>query len=83
MLRLLKRLAKQVDKEEFLKQLKEQWRPLLKSTDVGVEGAKAYARIRQSKLKDVFDIVGVTQEDIKKVVQELVSEHGKEVIKDV
>jgi len=74
---LLRKLAKQIDKEEFLKQLKDAWRPLLKSKSVARETSIAYARVRQSDMKEVFDIVGITEEDIRKVIRGIVDE-GKE-----
>jgi hypothetical protein len=72
---LAKQLAKQIGKEAFLKELKDNWKPVLdlsKSTDDIVDSS--WGRIKQMKFESVFAVVGVTKEDIRKMIEELKNE---------
>jgi len=64
--------ADTMDKEDFLGQLMEQWYPLIKKdADVDEEVKKARKRINSNWFKNVFDKVGITDEDIKKVILDI------------
>lgn len=67
------KLAKGISKEEFLLQLKDQWHPYVKKhTPIEDELAAAMHRINKSgAFKAAFDEVGVTEEDIKQVLEEI------------
>ena len=72
---VLKRLAKGTSKEAFLAQLKEEWR---KQLPVGGGGIKideivdgSMQRIEKSGLKDIFDTVGITREDLVQALKEV------------
>lgn len=68
-------LASNVKKEEFLKQLKSQWKSQLKTDDIDRETNKAWERIQHSgPFLLAFMKVGITKEDIKKTLQEIVEE---------
>jgi len=74
---MAKRLAKQVGKEEFLEQLKGEWRSLPRNgnevdIDLVIDGSME--RIKKSGIKEAFDIVGITREDLKKVLVEVLRE---------
>ncbi len=75
------RLAGSIDKETFLKQLKEQWRPYVKKgSDIDDEVTRARVRINSSDFKEAFDKVGVTDDDLKRVLKELQDEKPEQVI---
>ena len=68
--------AGHVDKEDFLKQLKAAWKNELKHKVIDVEHETRQVRIRinESGMSKVFDKVGVGDEDIRKVLDEIKSE---------
>jgi len=70
------RAAKKINKEDLLSQLKAQWAPLVKKdANLEIEVKKAWDRIESSGLfRKVFDIVGITEEDIRKVLSEIIKE---------
>ena len=69
---LAKQVAKKVDKEDFLRQLKEAWTPEIKKhADVQEVIANSRARIEESGLADVFKTAKVTDEDLEKVIREI------------
>jgi len=65
--------AKEMDKETFLGQLLEQWYPIVKSNaDTEEEVKKARKKIDKSKwFKNIFDTVGVTDADIRGVIEDI------------
>jgi len=65
--------AKEMNKETFLGQLLEQWYPMIKSdADTEEEIKKARKRIDKSKwFKHIFDTVGITDEDIRGVIEDI------------
>lgn len=66
------RLAKNINKEDFLSQLKEAWRPYVKkNTPIEDELAAATERIEKSGFKKAFDTVGVTEDDIRTLLEEI------------
>lgn len=69
----VEKLAKKVDKEDFLEQLKEQWRPLIrKDSNIEVELKKAMERIKSpGPFSKAFEIVGITKDDIKRILKQL------------
>lgn len=67
------KLAKNISKEDFLKQLKEQWRPYVKKhAPIEEELAAATGRINSSgEFKKAFEAVGITETDIQQVLEEI------------
>jgi len=79
------KLAKNVNKEDFLSQLKAAWRPYIKAgSDVDEETKKAMERINSSgSFKVAFDTIGVTEEDVKGIVRDVLDEKPAQVIREV
>lgn len=76
---MTKRMAKRIGKEAFLEQLKAEWARNLpgnrKSLDVEEVVNGAMQRIQKAgPFKDAFEIAGITKEDLRKVLEELVNE---------
>ncbi len=68
-----KTLAKNISKDDFLLQLKEAWRSHVKKhTPIEQELANAMARINSSGVfKVTFDMVGITEDDVRTVLEEI------------
>lgn len=64
-------MAGSVDKEYFLNQLREEWKGNLSGTPFNVEkqADKALKNIKMSGMKFVFDKVGITRDDLIKVLE--------------
>jgi len=78
------KLAGKVDKETFLSQLKEQWRPLVKKgADIEEAVTKARERINSSNFKEAFDKVGITDDDLRTILREVQEEKPEQVINEV
>jgi NCAIR mutase (PurE)-related protein len=73
---LLARLtAGKIKKEDFLAQLKPQLAPFIKKdTDTEEEVKVQRTRIKKSGFESVFNQVGITDEDLRKVIEEIKSE---------
>ena len=71
---LAKQLAKRMSKEDFLAQLKEAWASTLHGTDVDKVTEDAKRRIHSSGQEDLFKAVGVTDDDLRRVVKEIIDE---------
>jgi len=70
-----KRVSKHIDKANFLDNLYYIWRgEICQYTDIDYEVQRALERINKSGLKDVFDAVGVTEGDIKAVLERIIRE---------
>ena len=66
------KLVRGVPKKDFLRQLKDAWRPYVKKhTSIEDELAAAQDRIASSAFKTAFDTVGVTEEDIRTILEEI------------
>lgn len=66
------KLAENIDKEDFLLQLKDAWFPYVKKhTPIEVELQAAQDRIRKSPFRKSFETVGITNGDIQKVLEEI------------
>lgn len=71
-----KRLVKQIPKEEFIRLLKEEWNQNLPKNrdeidvDLVVDGS--IERIKKSGLKKIFDVVGITREDLVEALGEVI-----------
>jgi preprotein translocase subunit SecA len=67
------RLAGNISKDDFLRQLKEAWRPRVKKhTPIETELVAAMARINSSGgFKKAFDRVGITESDVRTVLEEI------------
>jgi len=67
------KLAQNIDKEDFLKQLKEAWHQYVKkTTPIEQELAAAMNRInRTNSSRKVFETVGITEDDIRTVLEEI------------
>ena len=74
-------MAGSVDKEYFLNQLREEWKGNLAGTNFNPEkqADKSLKNIKMSGMKFVFDKVGITREDLIKVLEEIKKEHPPEV----
>lgn len=68
------KLAKQISKEDFLDQLKEAWAPELKGKNVEDILSKSKKRIEKSGRKKLFDTVGITDDDLREVIKEIINE---------
>jgi len=76
------KLAGNIDKKDFLSQLKEQWRPFVKrSSNIEDEVTKARERIEKSDFRGAFDKLGITDEDLRGVFKELQEENPEQVIR--
>ena len=79
---MAKRLAKQIPKEDFIDQLKQEWDKSLPKNgseldiDLVVDGSMQ--RIRESGLGEAFDIVGITREDLVEALKEVMGKPGGE-----
>jgi uncharacterized protein YecA (UPF0149 family) len=67
------KLSKGIDKEDFLTQLEEAWRPYVKrDSDIEQELVRARERINSSgAFKSAFENVGVTDDDLRQVLQNI------------
>lgn len=73
--KLAEKTAKLLSKEDFLNPLKEEWKKhISRNSDVDDEVRKAWNRVKSSGYQSVFKVVGVTEEDIRKVVEEIIEE---------
>ena len=74
------KMAREASKDEFLKkeflaQLKPQWTPYVKqSSTIGEEMQAVEKRIKQSGLSKAFEVAGITNVDIRKILEEIRSE---------
>jgi len=72
-------LASNIKKEEFLKQLKGPWKAQLKTDNIDKETNKAWERIQRSgPFLLAFMKIGITKEDIKKTITEIIEEREKD-----
>ncbi len=67
------KLSKNIDKDDFLAQLEEAWRPYVKrDSDIEQELKNARERINGAKqFKSAFESIGVTDDDLRKVLQNI------------
>ena len=69
---MAKFLAKKISKEDFLEELKDAWSEVVnKNSDVERELKKAQERIKKSGYEDVFKTVGITEDDLRKVITDI------------
>lgn len=73
-------MAGSVDKEYFLNQLREEWKGNLAGTNFNAEkqADRSLKNIKMSGMKFVFDKVGITREDLIKVLEEIKKENPPE-----
>ena len=76
---MTKRMARRIGKEAFLEQLKAEWAHSLpgnrRDSDVEEVVNGAMQRIQKAgPFKETFGTVGITREDLKKVLEELINE---------
>lgn len=72
---MAKRLAKQVSKEDLLGPLKDAWRPLItEDTSIEEQVKISMDRIKKSGMGSVFSTIGITKDDIKKVLTDIKEE---------
>lgn len=73
-------MAGSVDKEYFLNQLREEWKGNLAGTNFNTEkqADRSLKNIKMSGMKFVFDKVGITREDLIKVLEEIKKENPPE-----
>jgi len=65
-------LAKEIDKDDFLEQLKDAWTPLVKKhTPIEDELVAAQERIDKSPYKKAFEVANITSEDIRELLEEI------------
>jgi len=76
------KMASNIEKEDFLRELKAKWYPYVKKhSDPEAEMRKASERISQSgPFKKAFEVVGITDEDIRKVITEIQAEKPEQVV---
>jgi len=66
------RLARNINKDDFLRQLKDAWRPHVKKyTPIEDELAAAMRRIKGSGFQKAFNTIGVTESEILTVLEEI------------
>lgn len=66
------RMAREMDKGEFLNELKGQWTPFVKRNSTADEEMKAVEkRIKVSGLAKAFEVAGITSTDIRTVLREI------------
>ena len=72
---LAKKVAQSIKKEDFLSQCKQAWYPLIKiNSSTEDEVTAVLSRIKKSGFKEVFNIVGITEEDLKPLIEEIKNE---------
>lgn len=65
-------LAKNIDKGDFLLQLKEAWhKHVKKHTPIEEELAAAMDRIESSPFEGAFKTVGITESDVRQILEEI------------
>jgi len=75
------KLAGRIGKEEFLIQLKEQWRPYIKrDSDIEIGVSRVRDSILGSGFKEAFDKVGITDDDLGTILREVQEEKPGQVI---
>lgn len=73
--KLAEKTAKSIGKEEYLGLLKEEWKKhISRNSDVDEEVRKAWNRVKKSGYLSVFKVVGVTEDDIRNLVTEIIEE---------
>jgi len=74
-------VAKKIGKEEFLNQLREAWSPVVKrNTDINAEAANAMERVKKSGFEKAFKAVGITEEDIRGVLEGIQESKGEPIV---
>ena len=71
--KIAEQLAGSIDKSYFLEELKKEWTAHLSKEDWDIEEEvhKAWTRIQKTKARNFFKKVGITVEDIRKVLEEI------------
>ena len=65
-------MAREMDKDEFLAELKTQWQPFVtRHSTLDEEMTKVNQRIKQSGLKKAFEIVNITDADIRVTLKQI------------
>jgi catalase (peroxidase I) len=74
-------IARKVPKEDFLSQLKPQWIPYIKeNSTISDDITMVQKRIKLSGLSKAFEVAGITNTDIRKVLEEIrVEKYGVEL----
>jgi preprotein translocase subunit SecA len=76
-------MAKNIDKDDFLRQLKTAWAPHVnRDNSLEQEVLAAKARIEESPFKGAFNVVGVTDEDIRSILEEIRNEPAPIIIEE-
>ncbi len=77
------KLSEKIGKEDFLNQLKEQWKPYVKKgSDIDEEVRKARERIDRSDFKGAFDKVGIMDEDLRRILTEIQEEKPEQIVNE-
>ena len=72
---LAKQVARFIDKGSFLAQLKAAWsQVIIKGADVEEETKNAMSNINSSPFREAFKVAKITEEDVRKVVEEICRE---------
>ncbi len=67
-----KKLVGSIKKEDFLEQLENAWIPFVKKdANVEEEVIKARERIDKSAFKDAFRVIGITDEDLRQIINNI------------
>jgi len=76
---LVARVAKHIGKVEFLNQLYTAWYPAIKiNTDITQEMERIEQRIKALGMKNIYDVAGITQEDIKGILEKIIKDKAKQ-----
>jgi len=77
-------LARKIPREDFLRDLKEAWTPIVsKNANTDAEVRRSWERVRESGYESVFKTVGVTDDDLRLIIEEIKSEKSTPVQAEV
>jgi len=80
---IAKQVAKHMPKEEFLDQLRESWSQVItKNSDTDEEIKKSLSRIEKSGYGVVFKAAGITEDDLRQVIEDIKNDKPTPVRRD-
>ena len=75
------KMAGVIEKDDFLKQLRDSWYPFVKkNSDITTEVKKARERISKSEpFKKAFEVVGITDEDLENIIKDIQAKKPEQI----
>jgi len=76
-------IAKKINKEDFLEQLREAWTPVVKKTsDIDLEVDNTMKRVQKSGFRKTFATIGITREDIQSVLLDIQKSKSATIVRN-